>query len=187
MEVKDFFARAELLNLPQLRRDRPDWSDRLPHMFERPTPATKDLLRWRWSFLVPVGIRESYNLWRVKRRHRRNLEQIEIDELNEISEQSAIEDSSEEEAAIYEKHALRRTQSRFLVATTERPRLQRLAERWDVDCPKLIDRGVANEEGIANVRRAIRNARWTFAERIARTLIPVLSLIIALVALLKRH
>jgi hypothetical protein len=81
---------------------------------------------------------------------------------------------------------LRRIKSRFLVATKERPRLERLAERWDVDCPKLIDQGEANEQGITNVRRGIHNARWTFTERIARTLIPVLSLLVALVALLTR-
>ena len=70
----------------------------------------------------------------MKRRHRRNLEQIEIDELNEVCEQSMIDDSSEKIGAIYDKHALRRAQSRFLVAARERPRLERLAERWDVDC-----------------------------------------------------
>ncbi|HTT66054.1 MAG TPA: hypothetical protein VMG35_29590 [Bryobacteraceae bacterium] len=186
MEARDLFARAKLLNLEQLRRDRPDWSDRLPVMHRRSTPATKDLVRWHWSYLVPVGFRERYDLWRMKRRHYRNLEQIEIDELNEVCEQAMIDDSPAKIGAIYEKHALRRLQSRFLVATKERPRLERLAERWDVDCPKLIDHGEANEQGITSVRRAIHNARWTFAERIARTLIPVLSLLVALVALLTR-
>jgi hypothetical protein len=61
-----------------------------------------------------------------------------------------------------------------------------IAEHWDVDCPKLIDQGEANEQGIMSVRRAIHNAGWTFAERIARTLIAVLSLLVALVALLTR-
>ncbi|MBZ5580405.1 MAG: hypothetical protein LAP40_27950 [Acidobacteriia bacterium] len=186
MEARDLFKRAELLNLEQLRRDRPDWSDWLPVMYRRPTPASKDLVRWHWSYLVPMSLRERYDLWRMKRRHHRNLEQIEIDELNEVSEQSMIDDSSEKIGAIYEKHALRRVQSRFLVATKERPRLERLAARWDVDCPKLIDHGEANGEGITTVRRAIHNARWVFAERIARTLIPVLSLLVALIALLKR-
>lgn len=134
-----------------------------------------------------MSFQERYDLWRMKRRHHRNLEQIEIDELNEVCEQAAIDDSEVKIGAIYEKHALRRAQSRFLVATRERPRLERLAERWDVDCPKLIDRGETNEQGIASVRRAIHNARWTFAERIARTLIPVLSLLVALVALLTRR
>src|ERR1035437_7024873 len=186
MELRDRFARAELLNLEQLRRDRADWSDRLPVMYRRPTPSQKDLVRWHWSHLVPASLRENYDLWRMKRRHRRNLEQIEIDELNEVCEQAMIDDSSEKIGAIYEKHALRRAQSRFLVATRERPRLERLAERWDVDCPTLIDRGEANEQGIASVRRAIHSARWTFAERVARTLVPLLSLLVALVALLKR-
>jgi len=186
MEVRDLFARAELLELGRLRRERPDWSDRLPIMYGRPTPASKELVRWHWSYLVPVSLREAYDLWRMKRRHRRNLEQIEIDELNEVCEQEAFEDSPAKIGAIYEKHALRRVQSRFLVATKERPRLERLAEHWDVDCPKLIDRGEANEQGITSVRRAIHNARWTFAERAARTLIPVLSLLVALVALLTR-
>lgn len=186
MEARDLFARAELLNIHQLRRDRPDWSDRLPIVYRRPTPASKDLVRWHWSYLLPMSFQEAYDLWRMKRRHRRNLEQIEIDELNEVCEQAMTDDSPEKTGPIYEKHALRRLQSRFLVAATERPRLERLAERWDVDCPKLIDRGEANEQGIAMVRRAIHNARWTFAERVARTLIPVLSLLVALVALLTR-
>ena len=186
MEARDLFARAALLNLEQLRRDRPDWSDRLPVMHRRPTPATKDLVRWHWSYLVPVSFRERYDLWRMKRRHRCNLEQIEIDELNEVCEQAMIDDTPAKIGVNYEKHALRRGQSRFLVATKERPRLERLAERWDVDCPKLIDQGEANEQGIMSVRRAIHNARWTFAEHIARTLIPVLSLLVALVALLTR-
>jgi len=166
MKLRNPFARAELLNLKQLRRDRPDWSDRLPNLYRPPTPSQEDLVRWHWSYLVPVGLREGYDIWRMKRRHRRNLEQIEIDELNEVCEQAMIEDSSEKIGAIYEKHALRRTQSRFLVAARQRPRLERLAERWDVDCPKLIDRGEANEQGFASVRRAIQNARWTLAERI---------------------
>ena len=168
MEPRDLFARAELLNLEQLRRDRPDWSDRLPNLYRPPTPSQKDILRWHWSYLVPVSLRECYDIWRMKRRHRRNLEQIEIDELNEVCEQSMIDDSSEKIGAIYDKHALRRVQSRFLVAARERPRLERLAERWDVDCPKLIDRGEANEQGFANVRRAIHDARWTLSSGITR-------------------
>jgi hypothetical protein len=155
-------------------------------MHRRPTPASKDLVRWHWSYLVPVSFREDYDMWRMKRRHHRNLEQIEIEEQNEVCEQAMIDDSPTKIGAIYEKHALRRVQSRFLVATKERPRLERLAERWDVDCPKLIDQGEANDQGITSVRRAIHNARWTFVERIARTLIPVLSLLVALVALLRR-
>jgi hypothetical protein len=186
MKLHDLFERAQLLNLEQLRRDRPDWSDRLPNLYPRPTPSQKGLVRWHWSYLVPVNLRQGYDIWRIKRRHRRNLEQIEIDELNEVCEQAMSDDSSEKLGVIYEKHALRRKQSRFLVATKERPRLERLAEHWDVDCPTLIDRGEANEEGFASVRRGIQNARWTLAERIGRTLIPLLSLLVALVALLKR-
>jgi hypothetical protein len=186
MEARDLFARAKLLDLEQLRRDRPDWSDWLPATYKRPTPAAQGFVRWHWSYLVPVSFRERYDLWRIKRRHQRNLEQIEIDELNEVCEQAMTDDSQAKIKAIYEKHSLRRAQSRFLVATTERSRLERLAERWDVDCPKLIDHGEANHQGIISVRRGIHNARWTFAERIARTLIPVLSLLVALVALLKR-
>jgi len=186
MEVGDLFARGKLLNLEQLRLNRPDWSDRLPKLYRRPTPSQKDLLRWRWSYLVPVSLRESYDIWRMKRRHLRNLEQIEIDELNEVCAQAMIDDSSEKIGAIYEKHALRRVQSGFLAAATERPQLERRARRWDVDCPTLIDRGEAIEQGFGSVRRAIHNARWTFTERIARTLIPLLSLLVALVALLKR-
>ena len=94
-------------------------------------------------------------------------QQIEIEELNEVCEQAvAATDPSAKCGPIYEKHALRRVQSRFLVATKSTPRLERLAERWDLDCPKLIDQGEANELGITSVRRAIHNARWTFAERI---------------------
>jgi hypothetical protein len=184
MDPRDLIARAELLNLKQLRRDRPDWSDRLPNLYPRLTPLQKSLVRWHWSYLVPVDLREAYDIWRMKRRHRRNLEQIEIDELNEVCEQAMIDDDTV--GPVYEKHALRRVQSRFLVATKQRRRLERLAGRWNVDCPKLIDHGEANEEGFTTVRRAIQNARWTLAERIARTFIPLLSLLVALVALLKR-
>ena len=121
MEARDLFRRAELLNLDQLRQDRPDWSDRLPTLHRRPMPASKDLVRWHWSYLVPVSFREGYDLWRMQRRHRRNLEQIEIEELNEVCEQAMIDDSSAKIGPIYEKHALRRVQSRFLVATEGAP------------------------------------------------------------------
>jgi hypothetical protein len=184
VEHLDFFERSTLLNLPQLRRDRPDWSDRLPVLYPRPTASQKNLVKKHWSYLVPVPVRETYDLWRVRRRHARNLEQIEIDELNEVVEQAMIDDSSEALGPIYEKHAQRRVASRFLVAAKERPGLERLAHRWDVDCPVLVRRGDADEEGIKKVRRAIRDARWTFLERCAKTLIPVLSLLVALTALL---
>jgi hypothetical protein len=135
---------------------------------------------------VPVSFRERYDLWRMKRRYCCNLEQIEIDELNEVWKQAMIDDTPAKIGAIYEKRALRQVQSRFPRGDQGAPRLERLAERWDVDCPKLIDRSEANEQGIMSVRRAIHNARWTFAERIARTLVPVLSLLVALVAILTR-
>jgi hypothetical protein len=41
--------------------------------------ASKDLVRWHWSYPMPVTFREACDLWRMNRRHRRNLEQIEID------------------------------------------------------------------------------------------------------------
>jgi hypothetical protein len=50
----------------------------------------------------------------------------------------------------------------------------------------MIDRGEANEDAIAKVRRAVRDASWTFFERSAKTLIPILSLLVALAALLTR-
>jgi len=133
---------------------------------------------------VPVGLRELYSLWLVRRRYRLNVEQIEADELDEVATTAMTDDSSETLQAIYAKHTTRRTMARFHVATTERRRLERLAKRWDVDAPKMIDRGEANEVAIAQVRRGIREARWTFFERCAKVLIPILSLLVALVALL---
>src|SRR3954449_6356811 len=112
MESHNFFARAKLLNLPQLCRDRPDWSDRLPPLFSRPIPAHKDLVTRKWSHYVPTPAREAYGIWRMNRRHRRNLEQIDIDELDEIVDQSMEDDSSELMRAIYDKHEQRRIQSR---------------------------------------------------------------------------
>ena len=50
----------------------------------------------------------------------------------------------------------------------------------------MIERGEADEAAIAKVRRAVRDARWTFIERCAKTLVPVLSLLVALAALLTR-
>jgi protein-tyrosine-phosphatase len=123
-------------------------------------------------------------LWLAKRRYRVNLEQIEIDELDEIC--ALDEDTSENVRAVYANHAIRRIQARFLVATRERPRLERLARRWDVDAPRMIDHGEAKEDVITQVRRGIREARWTFIERCAKTVIPILSLLVALVALLRK-
>jgi hypothetical protein len=125
-------------------------------------------------------------LWLATRRHRRNLEQIEIDELAEIAERATYDGRSETLTPIYEKHATRRVASRFLVAARERPRLERLAKRWDVDARRMIHRGEADEAAIAQVRRAVRDARWTFFERCARTLIPILSLLVALAALVSK-
>lgn len=50
----------------------------------------------------------------------------------------------------------------------------------------MIERGQAVEAAIAQVRRAVRDVRWMFIERCAKTLIPVLSLLVALAALLAR-
>jgi hypothetical protein len=186
VETRDFFARAELLNLPQLKRDRPDWTDRLPPLFERPSPATNDLVKRHWSFLVPTPVKESYDIWRIRRRHQRNLEQIEIDELDEVASDENVDDGAKAWTEIHTRHEQRRIASRFLVATRERRRLERLAGRWDVDCPPMIERGQADEAAITKVRRAVRDARWTFIERCAKTLVPVLSLLVALAALLTR-
>lgn len=61
---------------------------------------------------------------------------------------------------------------------------RRLARRWDVETPALIVKGEADVKAIAHVRRAVREARWVFAERCAKILIPVLSLLVAMLALL---
>jgi hypothetical protein len=55
-----------------------------------------------------------------------------------------------------------------------------------LDCPPMIKCGQADEAAIAKVRRDVRDARWTFIERCAKTLVPVLSLLVALAALLTR-
>ena len=183
-DVREFFARAELLDLPGLRAKRPDWSDRLPRLHARPSYATRDLVRWHWSFLVPTGVRELYHLWLARRRYRRNLEQIEADELHELATATMEDDSSETIRAMYAKHETRRVMARFHVATRERPRLQRLARRWDVDAPTMVERCQVNETAMAQVRRSIREARWTFVERCAKLLVPTLSLLVALAALL---
>jgi hypothetical protein len=101
--------------------------------------------------------------------------QIEIDQVEELGSTTLYDDSSETLKAIYEKHAAQRLAARLMVAITERHRLERLARRWGIDAPKKLDRGDANETAIAQVRRGIREARWTFFERCAKTLIPVLS------------
>jgi hypothetical protein len=180
-----FLDRARLLNLPELRRKRWDWTDRLPLLPEKPSAVTMHLVRRHWSFRLPTAIREAYMLWLAQRRYLLNIAQIELDELDEIC---ALEvDCSENCRAVYDKHQTRRIAARFFVAARERPRLARLAKRWDVDAPPMIVRGEAKEEIISQVRRAIREARWTFVERCAHVVIPILSLIIALVALLLKH
>jgi hypothetical protein len=184
LKLREFFERAELLDAPGLRERRPDWSDRLPRLHARPSYAARPLVRWHWSFLVPTGLRELYSDWLVRRRYRLNIEQIEVDELDEVATAATLDDDPDTLRAIYAKHATRRTAARFLVATTERRRLERLAMRWDVEAPKMIERGQANEAAIAQVRRAIREARWTFIERCGKLLIPILSLLVALAALL---
>lgn len=182
MEAREFFRRSELLNLPELRRRRSDWTDSLPRLPEQPSAAAMHLVRPHWSFLLPIGIRQAYMLWLARRRYRLNLAQIQVDELDDICALDV--DSVENTRAVYEKHAIRRVQARFLVATRERPRLERLARRWDVELPPMILRGESNEAAIAQVRRAVRQARWTIVERGARLLIPILSLLVALAALL---
>jgi hypothetical protein len=183
MEVRQFLDRTTLLNSPELRRKRSRWTGRLPLLPERPSPVALHLVRWHWSFWLPTSIRQTYMLWLARRRYRLNLEQIAEDELEDIC---ALEvDSSENVRAVYEKHAMRRVMARFHVAAKERPRLERLARRWDVDAPPMIVRGEAQEGAITQVRRAIREARWAFIERCAKLLIPVLSLLVALAALLR--
>ena len=50
----------------------------------------------------------------------------------------------------------------------------------------MIAHGEVDEAAITQVRRAVRDARWAFLERCAKTLIPILSLLVALAALLRR-
>jgi hypothetical protein len=134
--------------------------------------------------MVPVGINDVYMLWLARRRYRKNLEQIEIDELDEIATATLHDDSPGTIRPIYEKHQRRRIAARFHVASRERFRLERLAKRWDVDAPAMISRGEVNEAAIAQVRRTVREARWNFVDRCSKTLVPVLSLLVALAALL---
>jgi hypothetical protein len=123
-------------------------------------------------------------LWLARRRYRLNIEQIERDELDDLCD---LDDYGPDQVrAVYEKHAMRRVTARFFVARRESSRLERLARRWDVEASRMISRGEADEAAIARVRRAVREARWIFVERSARLLIPVLSLLVALAALLLR-
>src|SRR6266508_488403 len=184
MNQRDLFDRFETLNLPELRRNRPGWTDRLPVVPERPSRVGMALVKWHWSFWLPVTMAQAYMLWLARSRYRLNLEQIEEDELDEICALDA--DSPENTSTVYAKHATRRETARFLVATRDAARLRRLAARWDVNAPRMIERGEVNEPAIAEVRRAIREARWTFVDRCARLSIPVLSLLVALLALLRK-
>lgn len=183
MEPTEFFARISRLNLPELRLKRPDWTDRLPLLPNKPSVSARPLVVWHWAYVLPDGAVDRYMLWLARRRHRRNLEQIEIDELDEICE---TDDAQEARALVYARQEERRVASRFHVATREAAVFRRQAARWDVDAPKMIWRGVANEEEIARVRREVREARWLFVDRCAKLLIPVLSLLVALAALLRR-
>lgn len=97
-----------------------------------------------------------------------------------------VDDSSEAIGAGYEKHRIRREASRFHVAVREGRRLERIARRWDVDAPRIVHRGEVDEKALFQVRRGIRDARWTLIERCSKTLIPVLSLLVALAALLQK-
>ncbi len=181
MDATNVIGRAKVLNLPEIKRRRPIWTDRLPMLPEPPTPAMKPLIRRRWYHHLPISVIDAYMLWLARKSYRRAIDQIEIDELDDVVD---ADERGEAIGPVYLKHEARRTHARFFVATRERRRLERLARRWDVDAPKMIDRGEANESAIAQVRRGIRDARWIFVERCAKTLIPVLSLLVALVALL---
>lgn len=185
MEVRDFFNRVDLLNLPELRRQRSDWTDRLPRLQARPSAVARDLVRWHWSFLVPAAVHDAYMLWLARRRYALNIEQIERDELDELV--ASDDDGPGQASVVYERHTARRVTARFFVATVERRRLERLARRWDVDAKRMIARGEADEAAIAQARRAVREARWTFVEQCAKLLIPILSLLVALAALAWRH
>jgi hypothetical protein len=132
-----------------------------------------------------MAVHDAYMLWLARRRYRLNVEQIEEDELDDLARLD--DDTPENIRAICDKHATRRVMARFHVAAAKRPRLERLARRWDVDAPPMIARGEANEAAITQVHRAIREARWTFIERCAKVLIPILSLLVALAALVWRQ
>jgi hypothetical protein len=186
VEITEFFERSKLLNLPDLRSKRSDWTDRLPLLPERPSKITMDLVKGHWSFWLPAAVRDGYMLWLAGRRYRLNLEQIEIEELDDLC--SVVDaDTPEQTRSVYDRHATRRLAARFMVASRERRRLERLARRWDIDAPPMIVRGEAHEDVITRVRRAIREARWTFIERCAKIAIPILSLIVAILALLSKR
>jgi hypothetical protein len=146
--------------------------------------ATRDLICWHWSYLLPEPFFDAYMLWLARRRYALNIEQIERDEIDDLA--ALGDDGPQAIQRVYDHHATRRTAARFFVATREARRLRRLAHRWDVDVPLMIHRGEADEDAIAHVRRRVREARWTFVERCSQTLVPTLSLIVAILALLWR-
>ncbi|HWB16885.1 MAG TPA: hypothetical protein VG538_10805 [Vicinamibacterales bacterium] len=123
-------------------------------------------------------------LWLARRRYALNVEQIERDEIEDLA--ALDDDNPQTVRQVYDRHSSRRRTARFFVATREARRLKRLGQRWDVPIPVMVHRGEANEEAIGQLRRGIRDARWTFGERMTRTVIPILSLAVALVALLMR-
>jgi hypothetical protein len=185
VEITEFFERSKLLNLPDLRSKRSNWTDSLPLLPDMPSKITMDLVKRHWSFWLPASVRDGYMLWLAGRRYRLNLEQIEIEELDDLC--SLDPDTPEQRCAVYDKHTTRRIAARFMVASRERRRLERLARRWDVDAPPIIVRGEAREDVISQVRRAIGEARWTFIERCAKLTVPILSLIVAMLALLSKR
>ncbi len=183
MEMREFFERAELFDRRGLLERRSGWTDRLPGSRARVIAAGTKRSRWHWSLILPAPLVERYRLWLARQRYRLDIEQINIDEIDDFA--SMVEDTSEVMRAIQEKHAIRRQMARFHVASRERVILERLARRWDVDAPRMIDRGNVNEQAIAQVRRAVREARWTWRMRCAQLLVPALSLLVALAAVLK--
>jgi hypothetical protein len=185
METSEFVRRAELFDRPGLIRKRPGLLDRWgPKVVPRPRPAVRDLVRWHWSYLLPIAVVERYLLWRARLRYRLDIEQIEIDEIDDLATGTMEDDSPETIQRITERHRIRRTMARFHVATRERRVLERLARRWDVDAPPIVIKGEVDEKALAQVRRSVREARWTFYKRGAELLVPILSLLVALAALM---
>lgn len=143
MEMREFFERAELFDRRGLLERRSGWTDRLPGSIARVIAAGTKRSRWHWSLILPAPLVERYRLWLARQRYRLDIEQINIDEIDDLP--SMVEDTSEVMRAIQEKHAIRRQMARFHVASRERVILERLARRWDVDAPRMIDRGNVNE------------------------------------------
>jgi hypothetical protein len=184
VEAKAFFDQVERLDLSRLRQRRSDLTDRLPRLPVRPARSVARLAKRHRSSPLPVSLFDVYMVWLARRRYLLNVTQIDQDELDELAGLDC--DSTEEVRAVYRRHAERRLTARFFVATLERRRLERLARGWDIDAPPMIARGEADEAAIAQVRRAVREARWNFAERCVKVLIPIVSVVVALAALLVR-